>query len=231
MCCGTVPAFGAAARALDYLRGLLSPVERKNGWQLAEQAWRRDSLRGAALASTYRWDADLVVKICPDMLFSIWLRLTVCWWWTRPVPQEGRQVGGGAAPVQRHGRADRKLSGWRIPGLCWRQRQDIVGPGVVFAPGMGGGPGTASGSRGAGGGKVPNQATTGPEDAGTGGGVWSSPSAGLLETRFTAVTASCGGGWRSGEIPHVLAVKRNEKLWAWTDKGQLQVRADRLRRS
>ena len=25
-------------RALDYLKGLLSPVERKNGWQLAEQA-------------------------------------------------------------------------------------------------------------------------------------------------------------------------------------------------
>ena len=25
-------------RALAYLRGLLSPVERKNGWQLAEQA-------------------------------------------------------------------------------------------------------------------------------------------------------------------------------------------------
>ena len=25
-------------RVLDYLRGLLSPVERKDGWQLAEQA-------------------------------------------------------------------------------------------------------------------------------------------------------------------------------------------------
>ena len=37
-------------RALDYLRGLLSPVERKNGWQLAEQAGRRHSLRGAAPA-------------------------------------------------------------------------------------------------------------------------------------------------------------------------------------
>ena len=24
-------------RALDYLKGLISPVERKNGWQLAEQ--------------------------------------------------------------------------------------------------------------------------------------------------------------------------------------------------
>ena len=30
------------------------------------------------------------------------------------------------------------------------------------------------------------------------------------------------------EIPHVLAIKRNEKLWAWTDQGPLPVRADRL---
>ena len=30
------------------------------------------------------------------------------------------------------------------------------------------------------------------------------------------------------EIPHVMAVKSNEKLWALTDKGPLQVRADRL---
>ena len=29
-------------------------------------------------------------------------------------------------------------------------------------------------------------------------------------------------------IPHVLAVKTNEKLWALTDKGPLQVRADKL---
>ena len=30
------------------------------------------------------------------------------------------------------------------------------------------------------------------------------------------------------EIPHVMAIKSNEKLWAWTDKGSLQERADRL---
>ena len=30
------------------------------------------------------------------------------------------------------------------------------------------------------------------------------------------------------EIPHVLAVKRSEKLWAFTEKGPRQVRADRL---
>ena len=34
-----VPAAGAlAGRVFDYLRGLLSPKERKNSWQLAEQA-------------------------------------------------------------------------------------------------------------------------------------------------------------------------------------------------
>ena len=35
--------------------------------------------------------------------------------------------------------------------------------------------------------------------------------------------------WPEGAgIPQVLAIKSNEKLWAWTDKGPLQVRADRL---
>ena len=38
------PRFGRAEprrRALAYLRGLTSPVERKNGWQLAEQIGER----------------------------------------------------------------------------------------------------------------------------------------------------------------------------------------------
>ena len=29
-------------------------------------------------------------------------------------------------------------------------------------------------------------------------------------------------------VPHVLTIKRNEKLWAWTESGLRQVRADRL---
>ena len=47
-------------RALGYLRGLLSPVERKNGWQLAEQAGDATPDGVQRLLSTYRWDADLV---------------------------------------------------------------------------------------------------------------------------------------------------------------------------
>ena len=47
-------------RALAYLRGLLSPVERKNGWQLAEQAGDATPDGVQRLLSSYRWDADLV---------------------------------------------------------------------------------------------------------------------------------------------------------------------------
>ena len=47
-------------RVLDYLRGLLSPVERKNVWQLAEQAGDATPDGVQRLLSTYRWDADLV---------------------------------------------------------------------------------------------------------------------------------------------------------------------------
>ena len=47
-------------RALTYLRGLLSPVERKNGWQLAEQAGDATPDGVQRLLYNYRWEADLV---------------------------------------------------------------------------------------------------------------------------------------------------------------------------
>ena len=47
-------------RALEYLKGLLSPVERKNGWQLAEHAGDATPYGVQRLLSGYVWDADLV---------------------------------------------------------------------------------------------------------------------------------------------------------------------------
>ena len=47
-------------RALAYLKGLLSPVERKNGWQLAEHAGDHTPDGMQRLLATYQWDADLV---------------------------------------------------------------------------------------------------------------------------------------------------------------------------
>ena len=47
-------------RVLAYLRGLLSPVERKNGWQLAEAAGEATPDGMQRLLATADWDADAV---------------------------------------------------------------------------------------------------------------------------------------------------------------------------
>lgn len=47
-------------RMRDYVRGLLAPVVRKNGWQLAEWAGHRDPAGLQHLLNGARWDADAV---------------------------------------------------------------------------------------------------------------------------------------------------------------------------
>jgi SRSO17 transposase len=47
-------------RALAYLRGLLSPLERKNGWQLAEAAGDPTPDGVQDFLSRMHWDADAV---------------------------------------------------------------------------------------------------------------------------------------------------------------------------
>jgi SRSO17 transposase len=47
-------------RAVAYLRGLLAPVKRKNGWQLAEAAGDRTPDGMQDFLSRMRWDADAV---------------------------------------------------------------------------------------------------------------------------------------------------------------------------
>ena len=57
------PRFGRVEprrRALAYLRGLLAPVERKNGWQLAEAAGDRTPDGVQDFLGRMRWDADAV---------------------------------------------------------------------------------------------------------------------------------------------------------------------------
>src|SRR5260221_1412981 len=47
-------------RALAYLKALLSPVERKNGWQLAEEAGEGTPDGMQRLVNASRWDAEAV---------------------------------------------------------------------------------------------------------------------------------------------------------------------------
>jgi hypothetical protein len=48
------------ARVGRYLEGLLSPVERKNGWQLAERAGEARPYGMQRLLAGAKWDADAV---------------------------------------------------------------------------------------------------------------------------------------------------------------------------
>jgi SRSO17 transposase len=48
------------SRARSYLQGLLSPVERKNGWQLAEAAGEANPYGYQELLSRAQWDAEAV---------------------------------------------------------------------------------------------------------------------------------------------------------------------------
>ena len=57
------PRFGRVEprrRAAAYLKGLLAPVERKNGWQLAEAAGDPTPDGVQEFLSRVRWDADAV---------------------------------------------------------------------------------------------------------------------------------------------------------------------------
>ena len=215
-------------RVLDYLRGLLSPVERKNGWQLAEHIGDATPAGVQRLLSQYRWDADLV----RDDLKSYVVEHLADADAVLVVDETGflkkgdksvgvqRQYSGTAGRIENcqvgvflayagaKGRAllDRELYLPRVWAENWERRQEAGVPeGVSFH---------------------------------TKGQL-----AQLMLQR--AVESGVPFGWFTGDevygsdrklrlwlerldVPHVLAIKSTEKLWALTDKGPLQVRADRL---
>ena len=216
-------------RALEYLRGLLSPVERKNGWQLAEQAGDATPDGVQRLLYNYRWDADLVRDDLRDYVVE---HLGDADGVLVVVPRPGfsrraaSPLGCSVSTAARRAgsRTARLAYSWPMPapraGRCWT--------GTCTCPRYG--PRTGSRRREAG---VPEDAVfrTKPQLAQL-----------MLER---AADSGVPFSWFTGdevygsdrklrrwlereEIPHVMAIKSNEKLWAWTEKGPLQVRADRL---
>ena len=70
-------------RALAYLRGLLSPVERKNGWQLAEQVGDATPDGVQPCCTTTGGKRTWFAMISGTTWWSIWAMPTESWWWTR----------------------------------------------------------------------------------------------------------------------------------------------------
>ena len=170
-------------RVLDYLKGLVSPIERKNGWQLAEQAGDPNPDGVQRLLASYDWDADLVRDD---------LRRYVVEHLGHPqgvlvVDETGflkkgsksvgvkRQYSGTAGRIENcqigvfPSAALRTVSGLRqSPG------SDPAGPRTVSTPGVGGGLGPKRGGWGARGGGLPHQTPVGPSHAPAGPGRGSS---------------------------------------------------------
>ncbi len=215
-------------RALADLRGLLSPVERKNGWQLAEQAGDGTPDGVQRLLYNYRWDADQVRDDLRDYVVEHLgdahgvLVVDETGFLKKGDKSAGvqRQYSGTAGRIENcqvgvflayagaRGRAllDRELC---LP-LVWaddRERRREAGV---------------------------------PEDA-----VFrTKPQLAQLMLK-RALESGVPFAWFTGdevygsdrklrlrlereEIPHVMAIKKNERLWALTDRGPLQVRADKL---
>ena len=215
-------------RALDYLRGLLSPVERKNGWQLAEQAGDATPYGVQRLLSTYRWDADLV----RDDLAGYVVEHLAGADGVLVVDETGfLKKGNKSAGVQR-----------QYSGTAGRIENCQIGVFLAYASAKGRTlldrelylPQVWAEDR-----ERRREAGV-PEDA----GFQTKP---RLAQRMLerALESGVPFGWVAGDevygndrnlrlwleregIAHVLAIKSNEKLWAWTDKGPGQVRADRL---
>lgn len=215
-------------RALAYLKGLLSPVERKNGWQLAEQAGDSTPDGVQRLLYNYVWDADLVRDDLRDYVVERLgeaggvLVVDETGFLKKGTKSVGvqRQYSGTAGRIENcqigvfltyataQGRVllDRELylpQGWVEDGE--RCREAGVPAGVGFQT-------------------KPQLARVMVERA----------SEGKVPFRWFAGDTVYGSDrklrrWlEQREIPHVLAVKSNEKLWVLTEEGPRQVRVDRL---
>ena len=223
-------------RALDYLRGLLSPVERKNGWQLTEQAGDATPDGVQRLLYNYRWDANLVRDDLRDYVVEHLgdAHGVVVVDETGFLKKGGKSVGvqrqysGTAGRIENSqvgvfltyagakGRTllDRELY---LPQVWAQDRERRLEAGVPEDVAFRTKPQLAQLmlERAADSG-VPFSWFTGDEVYGSG-----------RKLRLWLWLWLWLWLEREG-IPHVMAIKSNEKLWAWTDKGPLQVRADRL---
>ena len=116
-------------RALAYLKGLLSQAERKNGWQLAEEAGDATPDGMQRLLNAAHWDADAVrddlVAYVREHLGDPAAILVID---ETGFLKKGTKSAGVAAPIQRDGRQAGELPDWgvcdlfescRSPPRCW----------------------------------------------------------------------------------------------------------------
>jgi hypothetical protein len=105
-------------RTLAYLKGIVSTIERKNGWHLAEHAGeaRPDGMQ--RLLNSAVWDADLVRDdLRSYILEHLGDQEAILVIDAHEFPQARRKVGRGQTAVLWDDWQSGKLSGWRLSQL------------------------------------------------------------------------------------------------------------------
>ena len=203
-------------------------MERKNGWQLAEQAGDATPDGVQRLLYNYRWDADLV----RDDLRNYVVEHLRDAGGVLVVDETGfLKKGGKSVGVQR-----------QYSGTAGRIENCQVGVFLTYA----GAKGRTLLDRELYLPQIWAQDRERREEAGVPDNVAFRTKPQLAQLMLErAADSGVPFSWFTGDevygsdrklrlwleregIPHVMAIKSNEKLWAWTDKGPLQVRADRL---
>ena len=153
-------------RVRRYVEGLLSPVERKNGWQLAEQAGEARPYGMQRLLAGAKWDADAVRDDLRAYVRGASGRSARGAGHRRDrLSQTRDEVGGRQAPVQRNGGAHRELSDRRVSDLRRAAGACACSTANSTCPASGPTTPSAAKRRRARGGDVRHQAAAGPADA------------------------------------------------------------------
>ena len=105
-------------RALAYLQGILSSIERKNGWQLAEHAREATPYGMQRLLSQAVWDADLVRDDLREyVLEQLGQESAILVIDAQQLSQTRRQIGGRWRAILRNDWTGGELSSRRLSRL------------------------------------------------------------------------------------------------------------------
>ena len=185
--------------AEQYMRGLLAPLQRKNGWTIAEYVGESEPKALQRFLNLSPWDVDRLLgsqSRLRDGTFGV----------TRRDPggrsdrfrEKGHQIGGGAEAVFGNAGPDRQLPDRHLPGLRHtRARSGAARPATVPAGGvLAGRSGPLRRGRRTTGHSLQDQATAGHRDdrGGAHGRAYRSP--GSPPTRNSGRTPDCGNTWK-----------------------------------
>ena len=159
----------AAVTAAAYLQSLLSQVERKNSWQLAEAAGLANPYGFQHLLGRAQWDAEAVRDAhCQDVLAGLGQEDAVLAIDETGVTKKGDQSAGVA---RQYCGASGKLDNCQVGVfLSWQTAKGhaLSRSGALPAAGMDRRPGALPGRRQSGGGDLCDQTRIGPPDGGAG---------------------------------------------------------------